>query len=92
MPAFLWPPLIYALVLGLHLVVPARTTLGYVKDAAGAPLRYRLNGLYVLLVVVALWAAACVCGVLAWDLFYVERWSMASGSCSRWRWCSRPRG
>jgi delta14-sterol reductase len=81
MPGFLWPPLIYALVLGLHLLVPAQRTLGYVRDAAGAPLRYRLNGLYVLLVVVALWAAAARWG-LPWDLFYVERWSMAAGACA----------
>lgn len=82
MPGFLWPPVVYALVLGLHLIVPARSTAGYVKDAAGAPLRYRLNGLRVLLVVVTLWAAAAARGLLPWDLFYVERWSMAAGACA----------
>ncbi len=82
-PGFLWPLLVYALVLGLHLIVPARWTEGYVRDAVtGAPLRYRLNGLRVLLVVMALWAAACAGGVLPWDLFYVQRWSMAAGACA----------
>jgi len=82
-PGFLWPLLVYALVLGLHLIVPARWTDGYVRDpVTGAPLRYRLNGLRVLVVVGALWAAACSRGVLAWDLFYVERWSMAAGACA----------
>jgi delta14-sterol reductase len=82
MPGFLWPLAVYVLVLGLHLIVPARWTDGYVKDAAGTPLRYRLNGLRVLLVVMALWATACARGILPWDLFYVERWSMAAGACA----------
>lgn len=81
-PGFLWPLVVYAIVLGLHLVVPARWTDGYVKDpATGRPLRYRLNGLRVLVVVLALWAAACWRGLLPWDLFYRERWSMAAGAC-----------
>jgi protein-S-isoprenylcysteine O-methyltransferase Ste14 len=82
-PGFLWPLLVYALVLGLHLVVPARRIAGYVKDeVTGAPLEYRLNGLRVLAVVVALWAGACASGLIPWDLFYVERWSMAAGACA----------
>jgi len=45
---FLLPLFVYALVLALHLVVPARRVDGYVRDAAtGRPLRYRLNGLAV---------------------------------------------
>src|SRR5277367_683065 len=81
-PGFLWPLLVYALVLGLHLIVPARWTDGYVRDAVtGAPLRYRLNGLRVLVVVAALWAAAGASGLMPWDLFYLERWSMATGAC-----------
>ena len=81
LPGFLWPLVVYAIVLGLHLVVPARWTDGYVKDGAtGRPLRYRLNGLRVLFVVVALWALACRRGLLPWDLFYQERWSMTAGA------------
>ena len=79
---FLLPLVVYVLVLGLHLVVPARWTDGYVKDAAGKPLRYRLNGLRVLVVVVALWALACARGLLPWDLFYRERWPMVAGACA----------
>jgi Ergosterol biosynthesis ERG4/ERG24 family len=83
MPAFLWPLVVYALILALHLTLPARTTAGYVTDpATGARLRYRLNGLRVLAVVMAIWAAACVRGILPWDLFYVERWPMAAGACA----------
>jgi delta14-sterol reductase len=83
LPGFLWPIVVYALVLGLHLVVPARVTDGYVKDpATGRPLRYRLNGLRVLVVTLAIWATACCLGLLPWDLFYTERWSMAAGACA----------
>ncbi len=81
-PGLLWPLLVYALVLCLHLIVPARWTDGYVRSAVtGAPLRYRLNGLRVLVLVMAMWAAACSRGLLPWDLFYVERWAMAAGAC-----------
>ena len=80
-PGFLWPPIVYALVLALHLAIPVRWTDGYVKDDAGKPLRYRLNGLYVFLTVVALWAGACFAGVLPWELFYEKRWEMAASAC-----------
>jgi delta14-sterol reductase len=83
LPGFLWPIVVYAVVLALHLVVPARWTFGYVKDpSTGEPLRYRLNGLRVLVVALAIWAAACRSGLLPWDLFYTERWSMAAGACA----------
>ena len=46
-------------VLALHLVVPARWVDGYVVDpATGRKLRYRLNGLRVMILVVAAWAIA----------------------------------
>ena len=50
------PLLVYTLVLALHLGLPTRWTAGYVTDGDGAPLRYRLNGLLVCVLVVALWA------------------------------------
>ena len=66
MSAFFWPLVVYLIVLGLHLVVPARWVDGYVLNPeTGRPLRYRLNGLRVLLVVVAGWVLACSRGVLA---------------------------
>jgi protein-S-isoprenylcysteine O-methyltransferase Ste14 len=78
-----WPAAVYALVLVLHLVVPARWVSGYVRDpATGEPLRYRLNGLRVLAVVIAVFAGACWSGALPWDLFYTERWAMAAGACA----------
>jgi delta14-sterol reductase len=76
------PLVVYALVLALHLVIPGRWVDGYVKDAAGKPLRYRLNGLRVHAAAVVLWAGACGLGLLPWDTFYVERWSMLAGACA----------
>lgn len=72
------PAVIYAVVLALHLLVPVRAVPGYVKDASGEPLRYRLNGLLVMVLVVAAWAGACRAGVLAWDALYLNgAWSFA---------------
>jgi delta14-sterol reductase len=81
-PGWLWPLVLYAIVLGLHVIVPGRWTEGYVRDATGAPLRYHLNGLRVLVVVLALWGIACARGLVPWDHFYRERWSMAAGACA----------
>jgi len=81
MPSFLWPLLIYALVFGLHMAMPARWVDGYVTSpSTGKKLRYRLNGLRVLTVVVAGWVLVCWSGALAWDAFYRERWSMLAGA------------
>src|SRR5262245_42917934 len=83
MLGLLWPVALYLVVLLLHLLVPGRWVAGYVRDpATGQPLRYRLNGLRVFFVVVALWAGACRLGWLPWDLFWVFRWPMAAGACA----------
>ncbi len=78
---YAWPWLLFAVILALHLVLPGRWVNGYLKDERGAPLRYRLNGLPVFFVSVALWAAACKAGWLAWDAFYLARWEMAASAC-----------
>jgi delta14-sterol reductase len=80
--ALLGPLLVYGLVLGLHLALPGRWVVGYLRDpATGQPFRYRLNGLRVLLATVTAWASACALGWLRWDLFYLHRWEMAAGAC-----------
>ena len=42
--AFAWPAVVAGGVFVLHALLPARLVEGYVRDATGAPLRYRLNG------------------------------------------------
>ena len=79
---FFAPWIIYALMLLLHLVLPARKVDGYVTDeSTGKLLKYRLNGPLVLLVVVALWVVVGATGVLGWDWLYTHRWSGLIGSC-----------
>jgi delta14-sterol reductase len=78
---FFAPWIIYAVILGLHLVLPARKVEGYVNDpATGRPLRYRLNGLLVLIVLVLLWVVLSRTGVFAWDWLWTHRWPGLIGS------------
>jgi delta14-sterol reductase len=78
---FFAPWVLYALILGLHLVLPARRVSGYVRDTAtGAPLQYRLNGLPVLGAMVALWAVTAAAGLFPWDWLYTHRWSGLAGA------------
>lgn len=82
MTAALWPVAIYGGLLLLHLALPSRRVAGYVTHPeTGRPLRYRLNGLLVLVVAVGLWAGAAALGWIPWDLFYRQRWAMAGGAC-----------
>jgi delta14-sterol reductase len=79
---FFAPLGVYALITLLHLLVPARTVDGYVTDlVTGKPLRYRLNGLIVFALTIALWALACSQGWLAWDFFWTTRWEGLAGAC-----------
>lgn len=73
---------VYALIFVLHLVVPARHVRGYVRDADGRPLRYRLNGLRVMVIVVALYLFAGATGLVAWDYLYVHRWQTLAAACT----------
>src|SRR5262245_10795742 len=82
MVALLGPLLVYGIVFALHLALPGRWVDGYVLDPnTGRPLRYRLNGLRVLFVVLAGYAIACRLGWLPWEFFYLHRWEMAAGAC-----------
>jgi protein-S-isoprenylcysteine O-methyltransferase Ste14 len=79
---FFAPWIVYALILILHLGLPARKVAGYVSaDLTNRPLEYRLNGPLVLGALALLWAVVGSTGVLAWDWLYVHRWSGLAGSC-----------
>lgn len=78
---FFAPWIIYAVMLALHLVLPARKVVGYVRDdRTGRLLEYRLNGLLVLVVLALLWVLLGRMGVLAWDWLYLHRWPGLAGS------------
>ena len=78
--AFAWPAVIAGGIFALHALLPARQVEGYVRDASGVPLRYRLNGPLVFAVSVAIWVGVCRAGWLPWDAFYLHRWEMAAGA------------
>lgn len=79
---FFAPWIVYALILGLHLALPARRVVGYVRDeATGKLLEYRLNGPLVLALMVLLWVTLGATEVLGWDWLYRHRWSGLAGSC-----------
>ncbi|MFY0532336.1 hypothetical protein [Nannocystis pusilla] len=73
---------LYGLVFVLHLIVPARRVTGYVRDeATGAPLRYRLNGVRVMALTVALYFVAGATGLVPWDWLYVHRAETLATAC-----------
>src|SRR5271169_5598005 len=82
MTGFFAPWIVYALILALHVVLPGRRVTGYVRGPNGRPLRYRLNGLLVLAVVLLLYAAAAGLGALPWEFFWQYRWEGLAGACS----------
>lgn len=79
---FIAPLVVYLVVLALHVALPARTVDGYVVDAkTGRLLRYRLNGLAVLLVVIFLWAVIAWFDVLPAEWLYLHAWGALAGAC-----------
>ncbi len=80
MPPALWPLAIYAAVLLAHRILPARAVAGYVRGPDGAPLRYRLNGLLVMVLAVAGWVAVGWSGLLPWDALYQHRVEVTLGA------------
>lgn len=79
---FFAPWIVYAVILGLHLLLPARKVAGYVRDGrTGELLHYRLNGPFVLGVMVVLWVVVGATGLLDWDWLYTHRWWSLIGSC-----------
>ena len=78
---FFTPWLIYAGILALHFLLPARSVEGYVRDErSGELLRYRLNGPLVLVVSLGAWLGAGYSGIMPWDWLWTHRWSGAAGA------------
>ena len=78
---FIAPFLIYAYIFLLNVLLPGRWVTGYVtKEGTDEKLRYRLNGLLVLITTVGTWFALCYFDVLEWDWFYQVRWPALAGA------------
>lgn len=78
---FLSPLIIYLFIFILHALLPGRWVTGYVtKTGTHEKLKYRLNGIWVLAITVAAWAALCYLGWMEWDWLYQQRWSALAGA------------
>ena len=67
------PAFIYLLLLLLHLSLPAKCVGGYVKNPrTDEPYRYRINGLWVTLTALALWALVGTFDLIAWEWLYIN--------------------
>jgi protein-S-isoprenylcysteine O-methyltransferase Ste14 len=78
---FLTPALVYLFIFILNAGLPGRWVTGYVsKENSSKKLRYRLNGLPVLFIVIVSWILCCYFGLLTWDWFYEYRWYGLAGA------------
>jgi delta14-sterol reductase len=78
---FLAPLGIYFYIFLLNVLVPGRWVTGYAtKTNSTEKLRYRLNGIQVLFIVVLTWSAVCYTGLLPWDWLYTYRWQGLAGA------------
>lgn len=78
---FLSPLIVYIFIFILNAGLPGRWVRGYVTGKnPGEKLRYRLNGLPVLIIVVLTWILLCSLGVIPWDWFYLQRWYGLAGA------------
>ena len=78
----LTPIVVFTLVLGLNYAVPGQDVDGYVEDeTTGRPIRYRLNGLHVLVLVMLLYVVLGSTQLLPWDWFYQVRWPAVISAC-----------
>lgn len=78
---FFLPWIAFFSILVLHVALPARWVDGYVRDARGAPLRYRLNGLAVLVVAVGISVLLVAAHAAPADELWRQRWAELVGAC-----------
>jgi protein-S-isoprenylcysteine O-methyltransferase Ste14 len=78
---FFSPVLVYTFIFILNSILPGRWVTGYVtKTGSDEKLRYRLNGLLVLFIVVISWVLLCYSGVVDWNWLYIYRWYSLAGA------------
>ncbi len=78
---FFTPWIIYLVITLLHFALPGRWVVGYVKSVeTGELLTYRLNGILVLLVCLALWFLMGYFDWIPFDWLYQVRWYSLAGA------------
>ncbi|MBN2344553.1 MAG: DUF1295 domain-containing protein [Deltaproteobacteria bacterium] len=81
MAGFFAPWLITAGVLLLHIVLPARRVAGYVVDEkSGTRLTYRLNGMAVFLLSMAIFGGLGLGSIIPFNWLYTHRWEGLAGA------------
>ncbi|MEY4927291.1 MAG: hypothetical protein RI894_1727, partial [Bacteroidota bacterium] len=78
---FLAPTIIYTFIFLLNLLLPGRWVVGYAtKINSDEKLNYRLNGIWVLFILIFCWFLLGYSGLLPWDWLYLYRWYALSGA------------
>jgi protein-S-isoprenylcysteine O-methyltransferase Ste14 len=79
---FVAPVLLSALIFGLNAFLPGRWVTGYIsKTYSAGKMKYRLNGLLVLLVTVLVWFISGYFKIVPFDWLYTFRWYGLAGAC-----------
>ncbi len=80
---FVTPWIAYLIITLLHFFLPAKWVTGYVKGSPGGELlRYRLNGMWVMLVSLLLWFVLGYFNWVPFDWLYQVRWYSLAGAFS----------
>ena len=80
---FFTPWIACALITLLHLILPGKWIPGYVRhETSGEILRYRLNGVFVLIVSILLWLGLGLARLLPFDWLYRVRWPGLAGAAA----------
>lgn len=75
------PLIAYAVIILLHIIIPARKVKGYVKsETTGEVLNYRLNGIFVLLASVFIWFLLGYLQIVPYTWLYEVRWQSLIGA------------
>ncbi len=79
---FLSPWIIYTVITLLHYSLPTHWRNGYVRHSGtGEILKYRLNGMMVLVIAIVLWFCLGYLGWVPYDWLYTMRWYSLAGAC-----------
>ena len=72
---FLTPVIAYAGITLLHIIIPVKKTIGYVKnEKTGELLNYRINGIFVLAASVIIWFLLGFYKIVPYNWLYLVRW------------------
>lgn len=80
---FLAPVMIMAAIFILNAYLPARRVTGYInKPGSAEKMMYRINGIFVFLIVIAIWLILGFSGKVSFDYLYTHRWQGLAGACA----------